>query len=248
MVRRSDDAGRGPQLLRRWWTTELRFAEGIGQSRMARWFPDHLLIDYTRTMLAPLAVLPAGLRVGMVGLGGGSQAKFLYRHLPAAQIEVFEIDPAVLALRREFRVPEDDARLCVLQADAASMLPQRQAAYDLLLVDGYDANGIPPALSTPAFYAAAAASLRPGGVLASNLYATNHALHLSRLRVAFGTQAVLLLDEPRQSNRVAFGFVAAAPEQPVVRQTAAAALPFWARWQLRAECSRLLAALGPARA
>jgi len=249
MARRTNEGGRGAKLLRRWWTTELRFAEGTGQSRMARWFPDRLLIDYTRTMLAALALLPAGLRVGMVGLGGGSQAKFLHRHLPQAHIEAFEIDPAVLALRREFLVPEDDARLCVLQADAAHMLPQRPAAYDLLLVDGYDADGIPPVLSTSAFYAAAAASLRPGGVLASNLYATDHAQHLARLRVVFGTGAVLLLEEPRQCNRVAFGFAAlAAPGRPAFRHTAAAALPIGARWQLRAEFMRLQAALDSARA
>jgi len=233
------------EVLRRRWTTELRFAEGIGQSRMARWFPDRLLIDYTRTMLAPLLLLPADLRVGMVGLGGGSQAKFLHRHLPLVRIEAFEIDPAVLALRRTFRVPEDDARLCVRLGDAAAMLPLRPAAYDLLLVDGYDAHGIPPALSTPAFYAAARASLRPGGVLAGNLYATDHARHAAHLRAAFGEDAVRLLEEPRQCNRVAFGLVppGAAGRVPP-RHSAAAALPRLARWQLRAEFARLRAALG----
>lgn len=231
------------QVLRRGGTLELRFAEGTGQSRMARCCPDRLLVDYTRTMLAPLALLPADARIGMVGLGGGSQAKFLHRHLPRARIEAFEIDPAVLALRPLFRVPADDERLRVLLGDAAVLLPQRRAAYDLLLVDGYDAGGIPAALSTPAFYAAARAALRPGGVLAGNLYDTDHARHFDRLRAAFGADSVLLLDEPRQSNRVAFGFVPAADAAPLdPRRSAARALPLLARWQLRREFARLAAA------
>lgn len=94
-----------PEVFARWWTTELRFARGIAQSRMSRLFPDRLLIDYTRTMLAALLQVPAPRRIGMVGLGGGSQAKFL--------------------LRRRFRVPDDDHRFRVVEGDAALLLGER---------------------------------------------------------------------------------------------------------------------------
>ena len=196
-----------PFVLKGWRSAELRFAEGTAQSRMSRWFPDRLVVDYTRTMLGALALVPAPRRIGMVGLGGGSQAKFLHRHLPGAEIEVFEINPGVIALRREFRIPDDDARFRVVEADAAAQLRERVDAYDLLLVDGYDASGIPAALSTQRFYADCRASLRDGGVVAINLYDTAHAEHLHRLRLAFGAAQTAVVDEPRQSNRVAFGWV-----------------------------------------
>ena len=194
-------------LLKRGFIAELRFDEGTGQSRMLRFAPDRLLVPYTRTMLAALLLVPAPARIGMVGLGGGSQVKFLQRHLPKACIEVFENDADVLALRRTFRVPDDGPTLAVHHADAATLLPQRVAAYDLLLVDGYDAGGIPAVLSTQRFYNDCRASLRPGGAMASNWYDTDHAAHAHRLGIAFGAGHMAVLQESEQSNRVAFGWV-----------------------------------------
>lgn len=224
-----------PRVIRGWWTVELAFGPGTGQSRMLRWFPDRLLIDYTRTMLAALLHVPAPRDVGIVGLGGGSQVKFLHRHLPTARLEVCEIDPAVIALRREFRIPDDGPRLCIRQADAARLLPERPAAYDLLLVDGYDASGLPPALSTADFYRSCRASLRPGGALAVNLYGTDPAPHLARLAAAFAPVPLTVLDEPRHGNRVVFGFVPGGEPAP-------SALSRAGERQLRAAFARLRAA------
>src|SRR5690606_23252392 len=131
-------------------TLDLRFADGVAQSRMRRTAPDVLVADYTRTMLAALLWQPAPKRVGIVGLGGGSQAKFLYRHFPHLSIEALEISPQVLALRDRFRIPADDARFSLRQVDAAQFLPANPARYDLMLVDAYDAKGIPPVLRTAA--------------------------------------------------------------------------------------------------
>lgn len=192
---------------RDWRGTELRFKAGTAQSRMSHWTPDRLVVDYTRTMLGALLLVPAPARVGMIGLGGGSQVKFLHRHLRGARLEVFENDPEVIALRRRFRIPDDDARLAVHRADAAEVLPAWIGCFDLLLVDGYDVDGIPPALSTPAFYADARASLRSGGVMTVNLYDTAHAWHLQCLHDVFGAESVFVVEEVLQSNRVAFGWV-----------------------------------------
>src|SRR5690606_18040475 len=65
----------------------LQLRGGQTQSRMRGDAPDHLLIDYTRTMLATLLWQPHPARIGLVGLGGGSQVKFLYRQLPGARLE-----------------------------------------------------------------------------------------------------------------------------------------------------------------
>lgn len=205
-ARRAVQGASGVVVQEDWRGRELRFKSGTAQSRMSRWWPDRLEVDYTRTMLGALLRVPNPQQIGMVGLGGGSQAKFIYRQLPDAALEVFEIDAEVLALRRLFRVPDDDARLRVHQADAAAALASRVGAYDLLLVDGYDVQGIPKVLSTQRFYNDARDSLRPGGVLAVNLYDTAQAEHLHRLGLAFGAAQVVVLEEPQQSNRVAFAW------------------------------------------
>ena len=200
---------RKPRVRVRGNTVELQFARGVSQSQMVTRDPHRLLIDYTRTMLGALIFVPNPRVVGMLGLGGGSQAKYCYRHLPHARIEVVENNPHVVALRRRFRVPQDDARFQVYLDDGARFLHERPGRYDLLLVDGYDETGIPAALSTQGFYDDCRACLAPGGAMAINLYCAEAAAHVAMLQRAFGESGVLVMDEPRQSNRVAFAWTGA---------------------------------------
>jgi spermidine synthase len=198
---------RRPSVRRRGNTTELQFARGVSQSQMVTRDPDRLLIDYTRTMLGALVLIPQPHRIGMIGLGGGSQAKYCHRHLPGAQIEVVENNPHVLALRRRFHVPDDDAHFRIFLDDGARFLRERRGCYDLLLVDGYDETGIPEVLSTQAFYDDCRASLAEGGAMAVNLYCRDSAAHVERLRRAFGPEHVRVIEEARQSNRVALAWI-----------------------------------------
>jgi spermidine synthase len=198
------DAG-APFVRRRFNTTELQFVRGVSQSRMLTSDPDRLLIDYTRTMMGVLLFRPRPRSIGIVGLGGGSQAKFCLRELPGARVEAIEVDPRVVALRDRFRIPPDDARFRVVVDDAARVLPLRPGAYDVLLVDAYDASGIPAALSGTAWYASCRDALADGGVATFNLYGGESDRHVARLRQAFGPRLVVLA-EHRQSNRIAFGW------------------------------------------
>ena len=72
--------------------------------------------------------------------------------------------------------------------------------------------------------------------MAVNLYATDARRHLVRMRRSFGGR-VLVLEEPRMSNRIAFawqpGGVVADPREELAR------LPRAARWQLAARFLRL---------
>src|SRR5690606_39086184 len=95
------------------------------QNRTRRAGPAQLLIDYTRTALAALLWRPTARRIGIVGLGGGSQVKFLHRHLPLARLEVVETHPGVIALRRTFGIPDDDSRLEVTHDDGARFIAAR---------------------------------------------------------------------------------------------------------------------------
>lgn len=200
------EGARMPRIKRGWRFTELQFTGGVSQSRMRTFRPGELLIDYTRTMMASLLFRPQPALIGMIGLGGGSQAKFCHRHLQRTRVEVAENNPHVLALRRSFRVPADDARLRVMLADGAAFVRENKARFDILLVDGYDESGIPAALSSQAFYDDCRDALAPGGVLAGNLYATDFEDHVRKLRRSFGRDRVWVLEEARQSNRVAFAW------------------------------------------
>ena len=61
--------------------------------------PSALDLEYTQTMMGFLLFLPQPQRIAMIGLGGGSLAKFCHRYLPRTRIQVVEINPHVIALR-----------------------------------------------------------------------------------------------------------------------------------------------------
>jgi len=216
-------------------TTSLQFTRDEAQSRMLTFDPDRLLIDYTRTMMGCLLFIPSPRRIGMVGLGGGSLVKFCHRHLPDTAVEVVEISAEVIALRRTFRIPRDDARLRVVHGDGAEFVRQHLRRFDVLLVDGYDASGIPPALASQGFYDDCRRALDPaGGVLVVNLFCDDAGDHIARLRRSFG-KSVLVVREGRQSNRVAFAWVGhpvARREFQALQRRMPATLPAAAREQL----------------
>lgn len=222
--------------------TSLKFSRSQTQSRMLSADPDALLIDYTRTMMAALLLQPEPACIGMVGLGGGSQAKFCHRHLPQSRIEVVENNPAVIALRRKFSIPDDDPRLQVHLGDGAEFLRTRRGRYDVLLVDGYDEQGIPQALSTLAFYEDCRAALAPGGVMSVNLFSTDAQRHAELLEQGFDHR-VVMLEEPRMSNRVAFAWLDDLLPGQLEAGAALRGLPDAARRQLGPAFARLEQAL-----
>jgi len=166
----------------------LMFADGIVQSKMLLSDPDGLPLAYTRAIMCFLLFQPAPKHILLVGLGGGSLAKFcLLRYLPDAHITVIEIDEQVIALRDRFAVPPDNARLRVVHADAADFIATLEASADVLIVDGFDMHGQPPALASAGFYDNCHRALVPGGVAVVNLHRsdTDYAGIVHRLRHAF---------------------------------------------------------------
>lgn len=186
--------------------TLLQFSLHTVQSRMDPARPDALTLGYTQLMMGFLLCLPQPARIAMVGLGGGSLAKFCHRHLPQAHIEVAEINPHVLALREAFAVPPDSERFQVRLTEGAAFV--RDAApqpWDVLLVDGFDYEGLPEALSSQAFYDDCDLALGPHGLLVANLPSAHAALaqQVERMRRSFGG-AALVVDDADQGNCIVF--------------------------------------------
>lgn len=183
----------------------LHFTLGELQSRMLLRRPAYLDLDYTRTMMGFLLFRPAPAHIGMIGLGGGSLAKFCHRQLPACRMTVLEINPHVIALRREFQVPEDDERFQVIAVDGALYLQQQAPGFDVLLVDGFDHQGQPAALCSQRFYDDCFAALTADGVLVINLHCDHpdYALLVGRISRSFSGNAVEVL-ATEKSNSIVF--------------------------------------------
>ncbi|WP_284618606.1 fused MFS/spermidine synthase [Aquabacterium humicola] len=183
----------------------LHFSICETQSRMDLRDPHALDLEYTRTMMAFLLLVPQPRRIAMIGLGGGSLAKFCHRYLPDTQIHVVEINPHVIALRDEFHVPPDDARFRVIAGDGAHYVRYRATRSDVLMVDGFDSNGLPDALCSQRFYDNAYEMLQPGGVMVVNLHFghRDHPRHVERIRRSFHG-AILVVDDGECSNSIVF--------------------------------------------
>jgi spermidine synthase len=187
----------------------LEFTPGDIQSEMRLSRPDALVLAYTRAMMCFALFVPRPRHILMVGLGGGSMARFCHRRFPAARITVLELRADVIALRGQFLVPPDDARFQVVHADAADWIARaataNKAIADVIVVDGFDAAGLPPALSGPAFYRDCRRLLAPGGVLAANVftYDPRHDAVLDALAAAFGGRTCSL-EKAAGNNRIVF--------------------------------------------
>ncbi|MBD5802863.1 Spermidine synthase [Azoarcus sp. Aa7] len=183
----------------------LHFEAMTVQSQMRLDDPDTLEIDYTRAMMGFLLFNPEPRDIVMIGLGGGSLAKYCLRTLPEVRFTAVEIDPDVIALRDAFGIPPDGGRFRVVCADGADYVRRREHAPDVLLIDGFDRGGQPERLCAAGFYDDCHTMLAVGGVMAVNLWSGDrrYGLYASRIRDSFEDRFVAIGAE-HDSNRIAF--------------------------------------------
>lgn len=144
------------------------------QSCMRRARPTELVFPYLRSMLASLALHPNPRRVLVVGLGGGSLTRALQRSFPHVRQTIVEIDPEVVQVCREFfgLVPTLTTQVEVV--DARTFLGRTREVYDVMLLDAYGPDAIPHHLTTVEFFRLVRSRLRPGGVVAANIWGPHH--------------------------------------------------------------------------
>ena len=138
--------------------------------------PDLLVFDYTRMMMAALYINPTPERILVIGHGGGTLPMALRKLVPAANIDVVEIDPAVVKVAHQYfgfttgpatREFEEDGRVFVKHK------LKEGARYDLVMLDAFTDQYIPEHLLTREFLTEVKSILTPRGVLAANTFATS---------------------------------------------------------------------------
>jgi spermidine synthase len=113
---------------------------------------------------------PAPLRVLSLGAAAGSFARLYAQVHPGAVVDGVEIDPAVVALGERWFGGTVAPGEVYAGLDARVFVARARAQYDVLLLDAYERQiYIPPHVASRQFFAAAAALLRPGGVLSINV-------------------------------------------------------------------------------
>lgn len=183
----------------------LHFDFSATQSQMRKTDPDKLILGYTRTMMGFLLFQPKPERIAMIGLGGGSLAKYCLRHIPDAHFTAVEINPHVIDLRDKFGIPPDSPDFQVICADGAAYVRNRSEPIDVLLVDGFDRDGQPGQLGSTEFYGHCHGKLRDGGVLVVNLLTADaqRETYTARIRECFDDQ-VVVVEAEEFGNKIAF--------------------------------------------
>jgi len=194
VVRRDCEAMTRPYIFETGEERRLHFTQEATQSAMSLLEPDSLIAPYTRKMMAFLLMNPNPRHILMLGLGGGSLAKFCYRNLPKTRITVVEIDADVIAMRDQFLIPRDDERFRVVHGDGARYLEVMDGQIDVLLVDAFDADGIATSLTDARFCRAAARRLTERGVVVMNLWGETerYTAVLSQAAATFGAHAMVV--------------------------------------------------------
>ncbi len=149
----------------------LHFGSEPKQSSMLLRDPLYLALTYTRAMAAALLFTPAPRRALLIGLGGGSLAKFLLHYYPDCQVEVVEMRQHVVQVAHShFKLPEDP-RLTVHIGDGGQFVRNGEAeSYDLLLIDAFLGNGIARTVCGISFFDACRQLLSRQGVFSMNLW------------------------------------------------------------------------------
>jgi len=174
-------------------------------SQMSRQQPGHLAIDYTRAMMGFLLFNSTPVHIAMIGLGGGSMLKFCYHHLPQTQLTAIEINPHVIALKAEFEVPDDPARITLICGDGAAFVRNTASEQDVLLVDGFDGSGQALSLCSQAFYNDCFQTLSNKGLMVANMNPEHpdHEVFMGRIRLAFDNH-VLEISSAEKTNQIVF--------------------------------------------
>lgn len=134
---------------------------------------DLLATPYSRGMFAGLTANPKARRVLMIGLGGGVIPRAMRRIDPTMQIDVVELDPAVVRVAKQYFGYREDAKLRTIIGDGRVFVRRQARAgvrYDLIMIDAFERVYVPEHMITREFIAEVKSMLAPGGTMSSNTF------------------------------------------------------------------------------
>ncbi len=145
-----------------------------------------LLFDYNQRMLE----LAQGLqpkRILVIGGGVYTLPSVLLTALPAAQLDVIEMDSALDDIARRYFGWQPSSRANIIHADGRQVLEATKSRYDLILIDAFMRLEVPKSLSDSEAVKHYKRILSPGGVVALNIIAPYRGLRSKPLRRQFDT-------------------------------------------------------------
>jgi spermidine synthase len=155
----------------------LHFGSDSRQSTMLLSDPNRLYSLYARAMMAGLLFHDTPKDVLMIGLGGGTIAKFLLHQFPDCRLKIIEFRSSVLKVARSHFGLPFDSRMKIKIGCGAQHVRQKSKEHselhDLIMIDAYDHAGMAPEVSSETFFDNCRTLLTKNGLLIINLWGTD---------------------------------------------------------------------------
>jgi len=138
--------------------------------------PNRLVFEYTQMMLGALFLKPEPHSILIIGLGGGTLPRTLEKLLPGTDIDVVEIDPAVVGVAQQYFGFRPDEHIHLTVQDGRAYVRQAlrgSKRYELIMLDAYEHQYIPEHMLTREFLSEVRSLLQPGGVVAANTFSSS---------------------------------------------------------------------------
>jgi spermidine synthase len=185
--------------------------------------PENILFDCNRMILGTLYLRPNPRKILMIGLGGGTLTTAFSAVVPGAEIDVVELDPAMVRVAKEYfgfkptpkiRMIVEDGRVYVKRAIA------KGEKYDLIILDAFGERYIPPHMMTHEFLNEVKQVLANDGVVAANTHRaeTRYDSESATYHMVFGN--FFNLNKPWKKTRVIIAKPSGLPSQDFLARNA----------------------------
>ena len=136
------------------------------------------MLEYTEMTFCGLLYQPRPQRMLVLGLGGGVIPRQMRDFFPEAQIDVVEIDEAIVPIAKRYFAFADDDTLKVHVEDGRVFIKKQlrletPPQYDLIVLDAFNGDYIPFHLMTREFLREVRGVLAEGGVVVANVFSTS---------------------------------------------------------------------------
>jgi spermidine synthase len=184
------------------------------QSGMSLRDPEKASFVYTDYFQLAWIFHPKIQSVLFLGLGGGSSPKKFYTDFPEVSITAVEIDPVVVEVAEQyFHIPKDE-RLLVVIDDGRNYLEKTEKLYDLIVLDAFIDQTVPPHLTTKECFQVIFKHLGSEGVFAFNIIGDLSGRYSHSLRSVYKTFSSVfpqtyLFETERERNVIFIGTASA---------------------------------------
>lgn len=209
MIYQSDDQFGPIQVIDDGMVRSLHFDAVEKQSAMDLGRPENLILSYTRFMMVGFLFNPNALQILCIGLGGGSIPRFLLHYLRHCRVDVVEIRQKVIEIAHEFFLLPTDNRIRCFQEDGIEFVSKStDRAYDMILVDAYNQNGLAEGVIRDRFIESCISRMNRSGIFCINLWSHPQQTYRKAIRSISTLFDTNLIEIPvkERTNRIVLGF------------------------------------------